>query len=179
MFFSKIKDENLLKIADEEILKRSLSRPTGWNTFKAEVTDKNKNMFVINRSYWWGYTAKKNYIIGASYLIGEDENQLFAVRIPQTITKIKEALNFITPREAKIAQEKGKEVYRQGDIFIVEKQIKEDDMDELIGTRHEYRNHDNYWYRWIVHPQHKPIVLSKNKRYRAYRGTQVHGVSCD
>ncbi len=176
----------LLQKGLKEIQKRFnngvLTTPTGWftNSPEARVTSYNKNTgyFVINNSYWYRYTNRKNYICGASYLCGTDDT-FFAVRIPSNLKTIIEAINWLTPNEIKVAKQCGKWTGRQGDMFFKEVKRKSN-FTAMEDTRHQAFSGDDYGCICIAHPEHTTLIIpSRIKAVKAIRGKQINGLTGD
>lgn len=56
---------------------------------------------------------------GLAYLCGRDDNGPWAVRVESNIATVAAAIEFITPPAVRVAQEKGAQVLRQGDVYVV------------------------------------------------------------
>ena len=56
-----------------------------------------------------------------SILGGWDDNGMWAVRVPGSIVGVAEALAWLKPAEVRKAEEQGRRVLRQGDVWIVER----------------------------------------------------------
>lgn len=56
---------------------------------------------------------------GLAYLCGRDDNGPWAVRVEPNITTVAAALEYITPPAVRAAQQKGVQVLRQGDVYVV------------------------------------------------------------
>lgn len=77
---------------------------------------------VLLRAEGWRYYSRR---FGAkhatlAYLCGSDDGGIFAVRVPGTCKTVAEALDFLTPAAVRKAEQAGRRILRQGDIFIVE-----------------------------------------------------------
>ncbi len=172
----------LLKQGLAEIDRRNLTTPAGWDYERKQVIDRDakKRLWLIHADYWYHYSrAFGSRQVGASYLCGVDEGQTFAVRVPKSVEKITDALQYLTPAAVIAAREKGYWTARQGDIFLVEKKRGENNLDALRWTRHKPVQRVSG--RLIVqHPQHATVFVPGSVRaVRAFQGTQVHGMGGD
>jgi hypothetical protein len=61
------------------------------------------------------------YPASLALLCGQDDAGLWAVRVPATIRTVEAALEWLKPAEVRKAEEAGKTVLRQGDVWIVER----------------------------------------------------------
>lgn len=66
-----------------------------------------------------------------AYLCGRDDNGLWAVRVPGTITSVVQAVERVEPAEVRKAREDGKRVLRQGDVYAVERARDAADQSDL------------------------------------------------
>lgn len=114
----------------------------------------------------------------ASYVVGVDEGQLWAARVPGTIGTVAEGLEWLKPAAIREAEQRGLPVVRQGDIFFRPMRLPADDLGALQGTRHNARPRKGGGYT-VVHPEHAAVRLSAKYRWRAYASTQLHGRTGD
>jgi hypothetical protein len=165
----------LVALCEEQILERNLSTPAGWDEFAHVITDRAAGLWVVTGSGYYKYSARAgSWHQSASYLCGREDGQYWTVRLPGTITAVDEALQWLKPAAIRQAEAKGLPVKRQGDIYFRPMRIKEHDMRALWGTRHDARPRKGGALT-IVHPEHKPIILSAKYHWRAYQQTQVDG----
>ena len=164
-----------LQIAEAEIAARGLDTPAGWDELNKTITDSasHPGYYLVSGEGWYEYSRRAgSYHQSATYLIGTDEGQRFAVRVPSTIDSVSAALEWLKPAAIKQAEAKGLPTKRQGDIFFRPVRISGHDMDALAGTRHQARARKDGGLT-IVHPEHRSIVLSGKHHWRAYASTQI------
>ncbi len=119
---------------------------------------KDENVELLD-SIWgyrlWGlegfrkYSRKVSWFVKYRYLCGTDCGQVWAIRVPGTISNVRDAIEYMKPAEVKGA--KGK-VMRQGDVFIVQK----------IRDCKSFLPHGHQWdaiARTLTHPQHGQIQV--------------------
>jgi len=171
----------LLTIGLAEIERRGLDAPAGWDDFGHTVTrasrwdgDDARRCWLISGEGWYEYSKRfGSRYQAAAYLCGRDEGQLFAVRVPSTVSSVGEALEWLKPSMIRKAEEQGLPVRRQGDIFFRPvRNLADHELGDLAGTRHEARPRKDGGMT-IVHPQHRALILSGKHRWRAYRSTQM------
>ena len=169
-----------LQKALETIESRELTAPAGWPESEQCVprimhNSPSRNMWLIGDDYWYEYSRRHgSHFQKARYLVGQEDGQDWAIRVPGTCQTVEAALNWSIPAAVTKAQEAGYPTKRQGDIYFVGKKRGKTDLDELRGTRHEARERqDGGW--TIVHPQHKAVRLSGKYNWRAYQCRQDSG----
>jgi len=167
---------HLLQICQDQIRSRRLSIPTGWwSEATPSVTDHDsgRRLWVVNAEYRYHYSNRfGDWWTGASYLCGRDDGQYWAVRIPRSITKVQEAVEWHTPAAVIKAQEEGRWVRRQGDVFLVGLKAGKDNFSAL-PDRHIVRPT-----RFLVHPEHRPVRLPQGP-VRAYTARTLSGANAD
>jgi len=105
------------------------------------------------RQYSRAYGARRARL---AYLGGRDDSGIWAVRIPGTVTSIRAALAWLTPRAVREAQARGVRVIRQGDVYFVECSR---GRDEYFGTTLP-SNHSWAPGRWAMHTDHSPEQIA-------------------
>ncbi len=134
------RNKRLLSQGAEAIQERHLTTPTcsPYDT-AATVTDydRGEKLWVIHveQTYHYSNTFGDRYV-SASWLCGRDENGVWAVRVPGTLTKVTEAVDWITPGPVKKAVAAGRQVIRQGDVYFVQKRRGPDNLRELPWNHH-------------------------------------------
>lgn len=85
------------------------------------VTDVEDGLVVLHAEGYRHYSRRfGDWYARLSYLAGQDDNGPWAVRVPGTITTVSAALRWLTPARVRHAQEKGRKVARQGDVYAVQ-----------------------------------------------------------
>jgi hypothetical protein len=96
---------------------------------------------------WRAYGARARWV-RLNYLVGFDDGQIFAVRVPSTVTTVADALACLDPAEVAHARAAGIKVLRQGDVYAV---ASRDKRDRMVGI--ERHNWDSEA-RELRHPEH-------------------------
>lgn len=115
---------------------------------------------VMRTAGWRKYTKREGHHASTAYLCGYEDGQVWAVRIPGTITTVADALVWITPVAVKTAVEKGKRVMRQGDVYAVETTKAHDGKGDL-PARHVFSSETRY----LTHPEHPSVHLPYPVRF--------------
>ena len=168
-------EDHLVGLALQQIDARRLSTPAGWpDDLSIEVSDRSDGLCVVRGEGWHEYSKRfGTWRVRAAYLVGRDEGQRFAVRVPYTRSTVDSALYWLKPKPIRDAEDRGLPVRRQGDIFFRPVRGLEDhDMAALRGTEHEARPRKDGGLS-ICHGQHAFLVLSGKYRWRAYQSTQL------
>lgn len=125
------------------------------------VADRENGLTLLHVSAWRYYSRSvKPRRASLSYLCGREDGQLWAVRVAGTITTVRDAIDFVTPKAVKDAQARGKRVERQGDVYCVETTKAHDGKGELP------ENH--VWdpeARVLAHPEHGTLHLDFPVRF--------------
>lgn len=103
---------------------------------------------------WRKYSRNTVYYQKFVYLAGVDNGVYWAIRCPSTVSDIDEAITYTTPAIARNARAAGRKVLRQGDVFVVEKKVGPDNLDDLPAS-HSW----NAETREILHPTHKALKI--------------------
>jgi len=115
-----------------------------------------------------------------SFVFGIEDGSLFVDRVPYT-TSIDEALEWMKPSEVKKAEEEGRLVLRQGDVFFVElKSRRKTIFDYALPRNHEavetedgkkvLVKHHEHTALVLPHPHFKPVVRKTIEGRRVVRG---------
>jgi hypothetical protein len=168
----------LLQLGLAEIDRRRLSIPAGWDDFPRRIIGylPSARIWLIHGEGWYEYSRRHGRRHqAAAYLIGRDEGQIWAVRVPSTVRTVGEATEWLRPRAIREALQARLPVKRQGDIYFRPvRSLSGHDLEDLSGTRHEARPRTDGGLT-IVHPEHRPIVLSGRYTWRACRQMQIDG----
>ncbi|MFF5808258.1 hypothetical protein [Streptomyces sp. NPDC012746] len=147
--------------------------------------DPDQRIILVRATGWRYYStrAPQRYV-ELAYLHGNDDAGPWAVRVPGTMTTVREALAWLTPNEVVKAMDKGLRVRRQGDVYAIETSDKRDgDGTWDLPEGHTWRASTRY----LVHTpadgrKHRPLRLNYPVRFvvqRAYEmgrsGARVNG----
>lgn len=125
------------------------------------VADRENGLTLLHVAAWRYYSrSTRNQHATLSYLCGKEDGQLWAVRVPGTITTVRDALDWVEPAAVKKARAAGKRVERQGDVYCVETSKQYDGKGELP------ENH--VWdaeARVLAHPEHGTLRLDFPVRF--------------
>jgi hypothetical protein len=141
-----------------------------------EITDREeaRRLYLFHVDHWRGYSKR----FGArrasiSYLAGWDGAQRFATRVPGTITTIRAAIGYLTPPEVRAAEEAGRTVLRQGDVYIVEC----GDRRDRAATTARVLPRSHVWLdgdvRVLVHEQHGTAWIPFPARFARQRALRM------
>ena len=158
----------IVQAAANEIMARSrATKPHHWEG--GVVRDRRGPLVVIQNRYWADYSRRKGWFVQGAYLVGSDDGQLFATRIPGTITTVREALHWLEPAEVRRARAAGRWTARQGDVYLIE-------------TRREPQRRARVWRhtefcvaerhaanpiirRGLFHPEHGTVTVPTNVKH--------------
>jgi hypothetical protein len=138
-----------------------------YRTENLAITHQVDGLALLHAEGWRQYSKRFGARRAAlSYLCGCEDGQLWAVRVPGTLTTVGEARYWVTPAEVRDAQDRGKTVVRQGDIYAVETTRAHDGkgVAELPG-RHSW----DAAARTLTHPQHPALHLPNPVRFLRQR----------
>lgn len=117
--------------------------------------DRAKRVWLLKDSGWCKYSRRQTWHREACWLAGHDPDQpsgYFCIRVPGKLEKVWQALDWIEPKEVQAARLGGRQILRQGDVYLIQQR-----RDNL---RHLPRNH-----RWdaetriLSHPEHGPLTV--------------------
>lgn len=148
--------------AERRVLARafglSWQAPAGAGTKHFRVVERRKDasrMALIDGSWWHQYSrrhgSRKHEV---AVLTGYEDGQWWARRVPYSCATIDEALAYVRPAEVNAALAEGREVRRQGDVWLVRLKGGRSNLDALRGTDHRLDGSR------LVHPQHGTLDLS-------------------
>jgi hypothetical protein len=127
-----------------------------YGTEFLQVTDEQDGLVVLHCKGWRKYGSRRPARwCSLSYLCGADDSGPWAVRVPGTIEYVGEALDWIKPAAVKRAEEAGRTVLRQGDMYVVRVSRRWDARGDYIDGRHEWSSDG----RWLLHPEHTPLQV--------------------
>lgn len=108
---------------------------------------------LLHAEGWAEYSrAVGNYRASLSILGGFDDNGLWAVRVPGTISTVADGLAWLKPAAVRKAEEDGKRVLRQGDVWIVER-VRDAMSDDDLPNGHRWDGAS----RTVRHGDHAPV----------------------
>lgn len=138
----------------------------GWTEYRDFDAEREMLLVTVGQASYY-----KNRIRGKgerTWLIGRDENQIWAQQVQNPHETVEEALEFMIPAEVQRHEDDGREVIRQGDVFFSE-MVRSSNFDALDGTRHEVEEQDESVV--IRHPEHDDLEL--DGRWKAH--TNIDG----
>lgn len=127
------------------------------------VADRREGLTLLHAAGWRYYsrTAKPSRA-ALSYLCGYEDGQTWAVRVPGTVTSVREALAWLEPAAVRDARLAGRRVERQGDVYAVETTRAHDGKGDL-PDRHIWDGAA----RVLAHPEHGTLHLPHPVRFYA------------
>lgn len=165
----------LLALGVAAIRERGVDTPTGYDEAKLRVTDRapRQRMWVLHFNEYVKYSSRQSWWVSASYLCGIEDGQVWVERVPASITTVEEAVAYITPAAVKRAAAEGRQVLRQGDVFLVERRRGGDDL-AALPERHRFDPGN----RTLSHPQHGslhvPFPFAVHLTRTVPTGARVH-----
>jgi hypothetical protein len=91
-----------------------------------------KTLYLYKASAWRYYTRDYSRPATLAYLCGVDDNGPWAVRVPEKITCVRDATAWLEPSSVTEARNAGKDVTRQGDVYVIPS--KRDNFDKLPSS---------------------------------------------
>ena len=88
-------------------------------------------------------------------LTGYEDGQWWARRVPYGCRTVAEALDYIRPAEVNAAIAEGREVRRQGDVWLVQLKAGRNNLNAIRGTDHRLDGTT------LTHPQHGSLDLGE------------------
>ncbi|MEN6304895.1 MAG: hypothetical protein ABFD96_19345 [Armatimonadia bacterium] len=123
-----------LKVYTQEIRSRggeTSIRGKVANTY-LRIIDQADGLLLLRADGWRHYSnrfgARPAHLV---YLCGRDDNGRWAVRVPSTVERVSEALEVLKPAPVRKAEEAGRTVLRQGDVYAVQTTRRYDGAGEL------------------------------------------------
>jgi hypothetical protein len=135
-----------------------------YGTEYLTIADRAGRLVLAHAEGWRSYGKRQPARRASlSYLWGPDDagSGPWAVRVPGTITTVAAALDWLTPAAVKEAQQEGRRVRRQGDVYAVETTARRDGRGLAdLPDSHEWRPTT----RTLVHRpedgrKHRPLRL--------------------
>jgi hypothetical protein len=134
---------------------------TGGRPIELSVSNRRDGLVVLRAEGWRKYSNSfGSRPASLAYLCGFEDGQLWAVRLPGTITTVGEALRWLTPAVVRAALSTGRAVLRQGDVYAIQTTRNHD------GTGDLPENH--VWdaaTRTLSHPQHGDLTIEFPVRF--------------
>ncbi|OEJ21029.1 hypothetical protein [Streptomyces subrutilus] len=138
--------------------------------------DRAQRILLVKAAGWRYYStrAPQRYV-ELAYLYGTDDAGPWAVRVPGTMTTVREAMAWLTPNEVVKAMDKGLRVRRQGDVYAIETSTKRDgDGKWDLPEGHTWRANTRY----LVHNpadgrKHRPLRLTHPVRFVVQRAYEM------
>lgn len=145
------------------------SSPSGRLRLLDRRTVNGQRLYLLGVNGWRSYSTKsRSRLVSLRYLAGQDDAGPFAVRVAGTITTVLQALDDLTPAAVRDAQERGKRVRRQGDVYAIETTAAHDARTGPVDP--EQAHHWNAQTRYLTHRptrggKHRPLRLSYPVRF--------------
>lgn len=80
-----------------------------------------RRLYLLGADGWRYYSRRvPSRYVSLRYLVGQDDNGPFAVRVPGTVGTVAEAVAALLPAQVRQRIEQGRRVARQGDVYAVE-----------------------------------------------------------
>ncbi|NMC34938.1 MAG: hypothetical protein GYA36_21160 [Veillonellaceae bacterium] len=166
--------ETLIERTEQAITERGLDRPTGWDG--GRIRDRVGGVWLYGAEYRYHYSNKfGDWWTGACYVAGVEDCQVWAVRVPRRMTTVAEALAYITPAAVRNAQDQGRTVLRQGDVWLIQQRT--DNLGALPRS-HQLENLPD-GSRVLRHGQHGCISLPAGTCWKVVINHGVSGTSAD
>lgn len=126
------------------------------------VTGERDGLYLLHVKSWRYYKTAKPRLAALSYLCGTEDGQLWAVRVPGTITSVPAASAWLEPATVSRARAAGKRIRRQGDVYAVETSRAHDGLgaSRLPGS-HAWNPRE----RTLWHPQHGTLSFGYPVRF--------------
>ena len=164
---------HLRTVANRTIRQRAVSTPTGWSGGRVIDRQIAKRLWLVHDEYNHHYSNRcGDWWTGASYLCGYEDGQYWAVRVPRTIRTVAEALDWHIPAAVRRAQDEGRQVIRQGDVWFVQLKRGKDNLDLPLG--HDLRD-GGYGVRVVEHAEHGRVFFEPGTAWRSYTARTVDG----
>ena len=109
--------------------KGAASRQDRTESIKMDESRKGLRLYTVDG--WKKYSRNTVYPCRLVYLAGVDRGVYWAIRCPSTVKNIDQALAYTVPAKAKAAKAAKRKVWRQGDVFIIEKKAGADNLNGL------------------------------------------------
>lgn len=141
--------------------------PAGAEPCFFEVVDRvPRDRLALGVGEWWLDNSRRagRWHKEVAILTGYEDGQRWAKRVPPSTATVAAALDYLKPAAVKHAEESGRIVLRQGDVWLVERRRGADDMSAIRGTAHVYDPAG----RTVVHPQHGALALPDELAFRAF-----------
>jgi hypothetical protein len=119
----------------------------------------------------YGNSYGHNPVKALSILGGWDDGGMWAVRVPGTITDVHAALDWLMPADVKAARAAGRQVLRQGDVWIVERA-----RDKAAQAALPANHHWDDAARVVRHPEHAAVAVPFPAAFIAQHTLAAHGV---
>ncbi|MFD5615143.1 hypothetical protein [Kitasatospora sp. NPDC127060] len=132
------------------------------------VRDVSTGMMLLRAEGWRYYSRRFGHRRAElAYVVGRDDAGPWAVRVPGTMTTLRDALAWMEPAEVTKARAAGRRVWRQGDVYAIETTAAHDGRGvDLLPDAHEWRPGTRY----LVHRpedgrRHRPLKLTPPVRF--------------
>ena len=131
--------EHLRWTAEREVRTRGGEADIEGAPLRLLDRDRARGLVLVGCDGWREYSRRfGSRRASLRYLHGRDDNGAWALRVPGTADSIEAALAAIVPAEVRRAEDEGRGILRQGDVYAVELRRRGVNDATLAGTRHRY-----------------------------------------
>ncbi len=133
-----------------------------YGTTDLGIADRRDGLALLRADGWRKYGRQGSRRVSLAYLCGREDGQTWAVRVPGTVTTVREALAWLEPAAVRDARSAGRRIIRQGDVYAVETTKAHDGKGELPDS--------HIWdagARVLIHPEHGTLSLPHPVRFIA------------
>lgn len=134
-----------------------------YSTARLAVTDESGGLVLLHCAGFRAYSRRHGcHRAALSYLCGREDGQLWAVRVPGTLTSVRAALAWLEPADVAKARLAGKRVLRQGDVYAVQTTRAHDGKGAGgLPERHSW----DPAARTLYHPEHGDLAVPFPARF--------------
>ena len=131
--------EHLRREAEREVRARGGETDIDGAPLRLLDRDRARGLVLVGCDGWREYSRRfGSRRASLRYLHGRDDNGAWALRVPGTADSVEAALAAVVPAEVRRAEEEGRGILRQGDVYVLELRRRGVNDAALAGTRHRY-----------------------------------------
>ncbi len=132
-------EDRILARFEPEIIRRggeTVIRGDNHN-YHLKLTSRKDGLYLLTAAGWRHYSNSfGSRYVRLVYLCGTDDAGLWATRVVSTVETVAGALDSLTPSVVKKAQAAGKQVLRQGDLYVYEVRPSSDTPSQVFEWSH-------------------------------------------